>query len=247
MLLTCRLSHNSRLFNRDTPGKCSEMTTSCCSGCNPHSLQSIARFCTREIPHTNWLRTTLTYFLNTTRYAVTRRTHEHGSRVNSLSGRRRLGLSMETILDPDRRLVSEGLLGGYGYTWVMTPQETSESSAWRIFLRWYMLLNTMIVPTVQKRPEEAPSASRSSWQACGEHGTPTWKISGTQGTASFWEKAEAPLPPPRPRCNFLHSKQLSPFPERLKLPFSIDEDPVRLRGYCLLRHRPIHYAGENRP
>ena len=39
--------------------------------------------------------------------------------------------------------------------------------------------------TIQKRPEEAPSASRSSWQANGEHGTPTWKISGAQGTASF--------------------------------------------------------------
>ena len=36
-------------------------------------------------------------------------------------------------------------------------------------------------------------------------------------------KAEAPLPPPRPRCNFIHPKQLSPFPERLKLPFPGDE------------------------
>ena len=33
----------------------------------------------------------------------------------------------------------------------------------------------------------------------------------------------APLPPPRPKCNFNHPKQLSPFTERLKLPFSIDE------------------------
>ena len=77
--------------------------------------------------------------------------------------------------------------------------------------------------TIQKRPEEAPTASRSSWQAKREHGTPTWKISGTQGTASFWEKAEAPLPPPRPRCNFIHPKQLRTFPERLKLPFPTDE------------------------
>ena len=77
--------------------------------------------------------------------------------------------------------------------------------------------------TKQKRPEEAPSASRSSWQASGEHDTPTWKLSGTQGTASFWERAEALLPLPRPRCHFIHPKQLSPFPERLKLPFSSDE------------------------
>ena len=73
--------------------------------------------------------------------------------------------------------------------------------------------------TIQKRPEEAPSASRSSWQASGENGTPIWKISRTQGTASFWEKTEAPLPHPKRRCNFIHPKQLSPFPERLELPF----------------------------
>ena len=34
---------------------------------------------------------------------------------------------------------------------------------------------------------------------------------------------EAPLRPLRPRCNFIHPRQLSPFPERLKLPFSSDE------------------------
>ena len=28
----------------------------------------------------------------------------------------------------------------------MTPQVTSESSAWRMFLRWYKVLNTKIVP-----------------------------------------------------------------------------------------------------
>ena len=49
------------------------------------------------------------------------------------------------------------------------------------------------------------------------------KLSGTQGTASFWERTEAPLPLPRPRCNFTRPKQLSPFLERLKLPFSSDE------------------------
>ena len=99
---------------------------------------------------------TLTYFLNTTRYVVTRRAHEHGHQVSSLSGRRaflrplfphvRLGPSMETIVDPTRRLVSEGLPWRNGYIWVMAPQVTSESSAWRIFLRWYMMLNTKIVP-----------------------------------------------------------------------------------------------------
>ena len=35
---------------------------------------------------------------------------------------------------------------------------------------------------------------------------------------TFWERIEAPLPPLRPRCNFIHPRQLSPFPERLELP-----------------------------
>ena len=41
----------------------------------------------------------------------------------------------------------------------------------------------------------------------------------------FWERIEAPLPPlrPRPKCNFIHPRQLSPFAERLELPFSNDE------------------------
>ena len=40
---------------------------------------------------------------------------------------------------------------------------------------------------------------------------------------TFWERNEAPLPPLRPRCNFIHPRQLSPFPERLELPFTSDE------------------------
>ena len=57
--------------------------------------------------------------------------------------------------------------------------------------------------TKQKRPEEAPPAPRSSWQGGGEHDTPTWKLSGTQGTASFSERTGAPLPPLGPRCKFI--------------------------------------------
>ena len=46
-----------------------------------------------------------------------------------------------------------------------------------------------------------------------------------QDKANFWEPFEAPLPPlrPRPKCNFIHPRQLSPFPERVELPFSSDE------------------------
>ena len=45
---------------------------------------------------------------------------------------------------------------------------------------------------------------------------------------TFWERIEAPSPPVQPRCNFIHPRQLSPFPERLELPFSID---AILSGY----------------
>ena len=53
---------------------------------------------------------------------------------------------------------------------------------------------------------------------------------GPRDKACFRERIEAPLPPlrPRPKCNFIHPQQLSPFPERLELPFSSD---AILSGY----------------
>ena len=52
----------------------------------------------------------------------------------------------------------------------------------------------------------------------------TWKLSGTQVLRPFLElNSEAPLPPPTRRCNFIHPKKLSPFPERLKLPYPDEE------------------------
>ena len=52
-----------------------------------------------------------------------------------------------------------------------------------------------------------------------------WEPTRIQDQAYVWERIEAPLPPlrPRPECNFIHPRQLSPFPERLELPFSHDE------------------------
>ena len=49
-----------------------------------------------------------------------------------------------------------------------------------------------------------------------------WETAKPQDKTCFWERIEAPLPPlrPRPKCDFIHSRQLSPFPERLVLPFS---------------------------
>ena len=57
-----------------------------------------------------------------------------------------------------------------------------------------------------------------------------WESAQPQDKACFWERIEAPLPPlrPRPKCNFIHPRQLSPFPERLVLPLS---NEVILSGY----------------
>ena len=40
---------------------------------------------------------------------------------------------------------------------------------------------------------------------------------------AFGKEMRHLLPPLRPRCNFIHPRQPSPFPERLKLPFSSEE------------------------
>ena len=106
-----------------------------------------------------------------------------------------------------------------GYIWVMIPQVTSGSKAWLIFLRWYRVLNTKIVP-------QNINDLRKHLQHRDQRGS-LMLLPGNfldpQGTASFWERTEAPLHLPRPRCNFIHSKQLSPFPERLELPFPSEE------------------------
>ena len=49
-----------------------------------------------------------------------------------------------------------------------------------------------------------------------------WETAKPQDKACFCERIEAPVPPlrPRPKCDFTHPRQLSPFPERLVLPFS---------------------------
>ena len=51
----------------------------------------------------------------------------------------------------------------------------------------------------------------------------TWELLLPQGTASFLGVNEAILPLPKRWCNFIHPKQLSPFPERLELPFASGE------------------------
>ena len=74
--------------------------------------------------------------------------------------------------------------------------------------------------------EYIPVTPRSS-----KHSTSLpWETAKPQEKACSWSRIEAPLPPlrPRPKCDFIHRRQLSPFPERLVLSFS---NEVFLSGY----------------
>ena len=94
----------------------------------------------------------------------------------------------------------------------------------------------------QKLHEEAPAAPRPT----GQPDAPTWELIVLQGTASFWERTEAPLPLPRPGCNFIHPKQHRPFPERWSCRFQVQRSRQASR-ILSLGHRPLNYVGKDRP
>ena len=116
----------------------------------------------------------------------------------------RLGLSMETLLDPGRSFVQESLCG-----------RMDLHQRWTI---WWT--NTAEVPMFHNtdHSEYISVTPRTSKQFT----SLPWETAKPQDKAFFWERIEAPLPPlrPRPKCNFIHPRQLSPSPERLVLPFS---------------------------
>ena len=58
---------------------------------------------------------------------------------------------------------------------------------------------------------------------------------------------ETPLLPPKRVCQFIHPKQLSPFPERLELPFPEEEILSGLWGRRFLHTRRSYCVGESRP
>ena len=59
---------------------------------------------------------------------------------------------------------------------------------------------------------ETPRVSKHSFSL-------PWELAKPQDKACFGERVEGPLPPlpPRPKCDFIHPRQLSSFPERLVL------------------------------
>ena len=79
------------------------------------------------------------------------------------------------------------------------------------------------IATVRRSEQRVPSSTSNFWTYFSAEilmatSWAAWELLGTKGT-SAWEKSEAPLPPPKRGCNFIHPKQLSPFPERLELPY----------------------------
>ena len=59
-----------------------------------------------------------------------------------------------------------------------------------------------------KLRDDAPSALRPAAQL----DVLLWEPIGRQGTAYSWQRSEAPLLPSRPRCNFIHPRQVKSFP-----------------------------------
>ena len=106
-------------------------------------------------------------------------------------------------------------------TWPRWGQFTDESQRYRISKTIEVRGNE--VTFKQEKPWDIPSSPKSSWLAVGEPDAPTWKLSGTQGTSAFWEPLGAPLPPKKRVCNYVHPKQHSPFPDRLRLPYPDEE------------------------
>ena len=150
----------------------------------------------------------------------------------------RLGLPMDTILDLLLANRFRRPTWRNGYTWVMI---LPESSAWRMFLRWYRVLVTLIV-----RPE-ATWSSTFSTKTNGQPCALTWELLGPQGTASFWERTEAPFASTKTWVQFYSPEAAQSFSWTPGAAVSKWRDPVGLRGYCLLGHRPIPSVGKDRP
>ena len=105
----------------------------------------------------------------------------------------------------------------------MIPQVTSESSARPIFLRWYRVLNTKIVPPnkndLKKHFRQRDRLGKQVENLIRLHGN----YLEPRVRRPFCRERRHHCLLPRPRCNLNHPKQLIPFPERLTLPFPCEE------------------------
>ena len=117
----------------------------------------------------------------------------------------------KTLLDPCWRIVQKKLTWRNGHLQEMIFPTNKDL---RISLRSYRALATKVTHVMKHL--QYPDQRGSVILFPGKDLSP-------QDKAYFWERNEAPLPPLQPRCNYIHPRKLSPFPERLKLPFSSDE------------------------
>ena len=127
-----------------------------------------------------------------------------------LSSCAKLGLSMETLLDSSRGIVQKGLLGGVGLRRRRFSHEQN-------VMDFAVLHSTDHIDCTRDDHPPTPTPRQPD--------SLPWEPTRSQDKGYFWERIEAPLPPlrPRPKFNFIHPRQLSPFPERLELPFSSNE------------------------
>ena len=100
--------------------------------------------------------------------------------------------------------------------------------------------------TTREQYCDASSSLKSSWQAVGESDAPSWKYTGTEGTAVFWEPLGAPLLPKNVFATTCTQSNLAVFPKRLVLPYPDEEI---LSGYedVLVRTGWFFGMGEDGP
>ena len=144
-------------------------------------------------------------------------------------------MSMETLQDPGRRFVQKKKKKAFVEDWVFVSGDSSDGQTVMDFPVLHSTDHSDCIP-------ETPRVSK-------EFDSLPWEPTRPQDKAYVWERIEAPQPPlqPRPECNLIHPRQLSPFPERLVLPFSHDENLVRLRRNGLLRNRSLDRVGQDGP
>ena len=110
--------------------------------------------------------------------------------------------------------VGESFKKAYLEEWIYTGDDSSDEQGFAKFPA--LVQSTGNKSYIHEDASPAPGPAR-------QPDSLPWEPTGPQDGAYFWESNEAQLPPLLPRCNFIHTRQISPFPERLKLPFSSDE------------------------
>ena len=227
MLFIWCLSHSSRGFYRDTPGSAQkwlplgaqDVTVFPCSHCTVLHSRNFLHELVENDSHvppeydtlccdTSYIRAWISCQFSQWQACIFG-THFPLCQVGSVNGNH-FGSRLATRF---RRLTWRN-----GYTWVMTPQVTSESSARRMFLRWYMIPNTKIVQPYK-------NDLKKHLQHRDRHGRQVENMVRPLG-----KYLEPGVRHPSGSCllqdlgaNLFSPRSSVLFPERLELPFPSDE------------------------